>query len=342
MRTFYAKSRASGTCKECGTQINKGDSAWWSQKSGWQCTNCNGSTDQPKQEPEQPEPKQAESNEIPQPRITETGDRVEIEFDRMLDAAQSGKAFGTGNLSNVGTFDARLKSLENHKFFNRKSFDGLTRMIESGNRNLTATVERMREEISNDIAVPETTKRKVRRGRETGDEIEVDRYLDRIPEMWNRIEADKAPANRVVVTVNAAVASSETQDNLAYRAAAAIALADALTERGASVEVRLVFCAAGSTDAVREMVATVVVKTSDQPMSIADLATACCDIGAVRLAMVYGTMRHLKGESRSGLGIPISIPEDRQVGDFIIDRGISNRTLAVEWVKNAISQFQQN
>ena len=344
MRTFYNKSRATGTCKTCGATINKGTPAWWSQSAGWQCTECNGSGDQPTPKAEAPAKQEPpKSSGLPPVRMTESGGRVDIEFGRLLEAAESAAAFGKGNNTEPTFLDSSIKSNERKEFLSRRTVPGLIRMIKDGNPEMTQLVEQLREEISSDTVLPTEDRRRVRRGRDCGDEIEVDRFLNRIPEMWSRIEGDQVPARRIVITINGSVSYKQKQDELGYRAAAAIALADKLTELGASVEVRLMICTTNNpTSEVREYVASVVVKQSDQPMSIPDLATACCDIGAFRLAMVYGTTRHLRGTVRMGLGTPQAIPADRQIGDFIADRDITNRTQAVQWVQDSINKFSNS
>lgn len=341
MRKFYAKSRASGTCSKCRTTIEKGQPAWWSQGRGWRCTQCQpASEEQPQQSPApQAEPKRPSETFLA--RIDESEGRYQVEFDRMIDAVETAGSFGRGNLDNRDFFDKNLKAHERTGWLNRRTIESTKQFLREGKAELTELVERMRREIAGELAVPSSTKRRMRRGRESGDEIGVDRFLDRVPEMWDRIETERTPANRVVVTINAAVSASEKQDNLAYRAAAAIALADALTERGASVEVRLQFCASRPTDEVLDYVSTVVVKRSDQPMSIADLAAGCCDIGAVRLALVMGTSRLLRGTLKEELGSPIPIPADRRVGDYVVDRDVTSRWAAVRWVNEAIRNFEQ-
>jgi hypothetical protein len=223
-----------------------------------------------------------------------------------------------------------------------RTTEGLRTVLEQGREDLTAMVEKMRERISSELPIPLANKRRVRRGRESGDEIDADRFLSRIPEMWNRIESDEVPANRVVVKVNAAVSGSQKERHMAYRAAAALALADALTERGASVEVQLIWCSRDKTDEAEQTISKVVVKRSDQPMSVADLAAACCDVGVVRMGLVIGTARMLPGRLHSGLGFPMEMPEDLRAEGFTVDRQIESERDAIEWVKTAVERFTES
>jgi hypothetical protein len=345
MRTYFEKSRTAGVCKQCGTGIAKGTPAWWSQNQGWQCTGCSGSGAS-----EQREPRTAKPRTSSQPKPAglkgtvdqRPGNRFEVEFERMVDALDTATALGAGPGKSVAELDSRVRKHQRTEWLGFRTTEGLRTVLEQGREDLTAMVEKMRERISNELPIPTANKRQVRRGRESGDEIDADRFLSRIPEMWNRIECDEVPANRVVVKVNAAVSGSQKERHMAYRAAAALALADALTERGASVEVQLIWCSRDKTDEAEQTVSKVVVKRSDQPMSVADLAAACCDVGVVRMGLVIGTARMLPGRLHSGLGFPMEMPDDLRAEGFTVDRNIESERDAIEWVKATVQRFTEN
>jgi hypothetical protein len=345
MRTYFEKSRTAGVCRQCGTAIAKGTPAWWSQNQGWQCTGCSGSGAS-----EQREPRTAKPRTSSQPKPAglkgivdqRPGNRFEVEFERMVDALDTATALGQGPGKSVADLDSRVRKHQRTEWLGFRTTEGLRTVLEQGREDLTAMVEKMRERISSELPIPLANKRRVRRGRESGDEIDADRFLSRIPEMWNRIECDEVPANRVVVKVNAAVSGSQKERHMAYRAAAALALADALTERGASVEVQLIWCSRDKTDEAEQTVSKVVVKRSDQPMSVADLAAACCDVGVVRMGLVIGTARMLPGRLHSGLGFPMEMPEDLRTEGFTVDRQIESERDAIEWVKAAVERFTES
>jgi hypothetical protein len=260
----------------------------------------------------------------------------------MVDALDTATALGHGPGKSIAELDSRVRKHQRTEWLGFRTTEGLRTVLEQGREDLTEMVEKMRERISNELPIPTANKRRVRRGRESGDEIDADRFLSRIPEMWNRIESDEVPANRVVVKVNAAVSGSQKERHMAYRAAAALALADALTERGASVEVQLIWCSRDKTDEAEQTISKVVVKRSDQPMSVADLAAACCDVGVVRMGLVIGTARMLPGRLHSGLGFPMEMPEDLRAEGFTVDRQIESERDAIEWVKAAVERFTEN
>ena len=343
MRTYFEKSRAAGVCKTCSTGIAKGSPAWWSQGQGWRCTTCAEMEGMKQPKPEaKAEPKAKAVKQIPAaPELkgildNRGGGRFDMQFERMIDAVDTGAAMGLGNQWN--DIDERVRKHQGKDWLGYKTTEGIREVLQNGREDLTAMVEKMREQISNEIPVPTSNKRRVRRGRDSGDEIDADRFLSRIPEMWNRIESDQVPANRVVVKINAAVSGGQRESAMAYRAAAGLALADALTERGASVEVQLIWCSGGKTDLANVTVSKVVVKQSDQPMSITDLAAACCDVAVNRMGLVLGTARMLPGKLHSGLGFPIEMPEDIKDG-FTVDRNIESKQAAIEWVKAAVEKF---
>jgi hypothetical protein len=345
VRTYFEKSRTAGVCKQCGTGIAKGTPAWWSQNQGWQCTGCNGSGASEKREPRTAKAKPSSTHKPAGLKGTvdqRPGNRFEVEFERMVDALDTATALGQGPGKSIAELDSRVRKHQRTEWLGFRTTEGLRKVLEQGREDLTAMVEKMRERISSELPIPLANKRRVRRGRESGDEIDADRFLSRIPEMWNRIESDEVPANRVVVKVNAAVSGSQKERHMAYRAAAALALADALTERGASVEVQLIWCSRDKTDEAEQTVSKVVVKRSDQPMSVADLAAACCDVGVVRMGLVIGTARMLPGRLHSGLGFPMEMPEDLRTEGFTVDRQIESERDAIEWVKAAVERFTES
>lgn len=350
MIRYYPKSRASGKCGQCRETIHRGQPAWWGTNCGWRCTGCRPAPTSPEtpaasEPPATAKPPRPGKRRRPAPattpgvRVDQSGSSVQVEFASMTDAARVACSKGEGNLANVACLDKSLDRNDGTRFFNHRTIDGIHELIRNGSKSLADLVEQLRARIADEVPLPTENRRRIRRGRETGDEIDADRFLNRIPEMWSRIEADERPARRVVVTINGAVSYSETQDNLGYRAAAAIALADALTERGASVEVRLVIRATNPTSTVGDYTASIIVKPSDQPLSIRDLATTCCDISVIRLGMVYGTTRLLPGTVSDGLGSPARLPTTGNHGDFIADRDVNSRDRAIAWVHESLTRF---
>lgn len=329
---YYPKSRASGTCKQCGKAIQKGQPAWWSQSRGWRCTGCN-----PAEGAVEPKAEPVPASSLPPVRIT--GDReLQVEFNNLLDAATTATSMGQGHASNIEELDDQLRGHNGKRFFGYRSIEQVAEQIRTGNKEMTELVESLRSELSQEVARPAENRRRLRRGRENGDEIDQDRFLGRIPEMWSRIEREAQPARRAFVTINGSVHYGQNQDDLGYRAAAALVLADHLTQNGTSVEIRLKIRVGDPSSKVRRYTTTVVVKQSDQPMNIPELATACCDIGAVRLAMAFGTSRVLPGEIDSGLGSPLALPESEDA-DFVVDRSVTSRQAAVEWLKANVNKF---
>jgi hypothetical protein len=344
MRKFYAKSRAVGQCRTCRRDIPKGSPTWWAQGRGFVCTACKPAPS-PGDEAPQPNTGEPATGKLPPARLTETKPGVfNLEFDRLIDAAQSAVANNTGRCSNPAKVDERLQAVSGTTFLSCMTPEQLIDKLQHGDAEMVAMVDDFRQQISDDIAMPSQPRRKVRRGCEFGDEIQVERYLDKVPEMWNRMERQSAPTSRVVVLINGTVSCGQQQSELGYRAAAAIALADRLTEMGASVEIRIMHSVdGGPTKDCRRAVISATVKQSDQPMSIPDMATGCCLIGAYRLAMVYGAARHFPGEVTRGFGTAADLPKSHREGaDFIVERDVDDRHSALKWVEQAIAQYRND
>ena len=77
--------------------------------------------------------------------------------------------------------DGRQHGYWGGDFYNFYSKDRLLGELSNPSQGLVDAVQQMRDRLSEELALPTTPRRKIRRGQEYGDEVDVDRWLARDP-----------------------------------------------------------------------------------------------------------------------------------------------------------------
>ena len=203
--------------------------------------------------------------------------------------------------------------------------------------DLIQAVDRMRERIIGQLNLPTRQRRKLRRNLDWGDEMDVDRWAARDLSMWERVERAQEPKRTVTIGCNIAVNHHQAPEELLYRGAAALALADILTERGCNVQVILFEAGSGPTTAVETSVVKCVVKAADMPLDLGAIAFAMCEIAFNRCAVIMASARHWPGTLRSGFGRSRELPtQDRANVDYFIENNVRSETAAIEWLREHV------
>ncbi len=343
-------------CRRCGTEIPKGG-VGHRLKSHVYCLACGESPDRDKACPvRRPDRKRNPRNakKIVPPDPTKGGgpmpgekcaircaDRVwrygfasigEAVRDALDDYAQNEdtREFLRGKL------DGALSGRSNWaNYFTRARF---MRELAKPSRDLLAAVDAMRERLIGQVAAPSSPRRRIRRGQEFGDELDADRYLTRSPAPWDRNVRELQACRTVTIGCNLSINGSRKPEELLYRGAAALALADVLSDRGVNVGIVLFESRTNGTSQVKRAVGRHVVKDPMMPLDLSSVAFAMCEIAYFRTIMAIGGIRHFPGTKNTGLGSSAELPVgDREGLDYLIDADVLSEQAAAEWLTGCLA-----
>jgi len=209
--------------------------------------------------------------------------------------------------------------------------------LETPQQELLDAIERLKEQLLADVPMPTQRRRRIRRGCDWGDEIDPDRWLMRDPDCWERSDQQHVPSRQVTIGCNLSIHCGGKPENLLYRGAAALALADVLTERGVNVEVVAFQSRHRATTTTRRDVERVTIKRSDAPMDLGALAFAMCEIAWFRIVLAYGATRALPGGYKDGFGRPMHLPSRDRAGiDYLIEKDVMDEYAAKRWLTECI------
>jgi hypothetical protein len=243
------------------------------------------------------------------------------------------------SLHNAEDIRERIQNNTNSKWANHKTPDDLRTMLVSPDKKLLRAIDAMRSTLADDLALPTVPRRRVRHGREDGEEMDADRWLVREPNCWDRTVRESVPRRTVIIGINLSVHCQQKPAELLYRGAAACALADVLTLRGMNVGIVGFLVVNGMSSGCPELVSKVEIKAPDMPLDMAALSTAACEIGFFRMVMVYATARRAIGKLDGSLGGPSHLPEcDRAGLTYVIEQSVCSHDAAVDWLREAVSE----
>lgn len=351
-------------CRACGRAITKGETVYFAKHEGARCLGCGPSSaanpppsipaspgkpvrrnpsPTKKTQPE-PEPK-AKAPAVCPPAVRGADGVYRFGWESVAelvndafghDAAQSESA-AAHIRAFVGT---HIKNGRGDTWVNDQSPETLMKAVTTPDRKLLVAIDEMREALAGEIPLPTAPRRRVRHGREDGDELDPDRWLARLPNGWDRCEREPRPCGTVGIHINLSVNHKQKPAELLYRGAAACALADVLVAQGRNVEITGFMSAVNLSQCCKKLVTRVVLKSADMPLDLAAVATAACDIGFFRLAVVPATARHALGNLALGFGHPASLPvADLGGADFAIGLEVTSKAAAVNWLRTAVQKF---
>jgi len=238
--------------------------------------------------------------------------------------------------------DAKTGTGKGDAFTNGYDFERVEAAMADPPAHLVSAVDAMRAQLLDRLALPMTRRRRVRRGVDWGEDLDADRFLARDPNVWVRTEREPQVKRTAYIGCNLAVAWFQKPDELLWRGAATMALADALTRRGVNVGIVLFFSGISPANGIESVVVRFVAKDPQMPLDRAGLTLAACEIAWFRLVALWATAKTLPGRLRPGLGYVRPLPKkDRQALDAVIDSDVNTREAAERWVREALNQFQQ-
>ena len=188
-------------------------------------------------------------------------------------------------------------------------------------------------------------RRRQRRYAETGDEIDADRYLSHNPAFWQRIERVPVEKPVVKIGVNLAADWSRKPEDLLWRGAAILALADRLSASGYSVQIDALLAVGNLSRRAKANDCLVVIrlKESDKPLDLNTLVFPVCEIAFMRCIVVHALARLKDGEITTYLGRPaFVIAPIRKNYDYIMENNLFGRADALAWLAIAGEKIKGN
>jgi hypothetical protein len=335
MKSRLITSFFNGKCRICGKDIPKGAQCWFAKHYGARCEACGPHTvdDQPlprkakggrkgkapRDAQEKPtgdgaRPRRAAQTIRPMDaawdfspakrRAVKSEDGIHrIEYGsirEIVEEALSDHAQTDGTRERLRALQERSLSGED-RWANHFTRARLLEQISSPPAALTEAIDAMRERLAGEVDLPTRPRRKIRRGQDWGETLDADRWLGRDPSPWERVERIQQERRLVQIGCNLSVHCKVKPAQLLYRGAAALALADFLTQQGCSVGVTLFKTAGDVTSEVRTGVVRCVVKRPDMPMDLSALAFSMCEIAFFRCALLVAAARRWPGRIHDGL-----------------------------------------
>lgn len=206
-------------------------------------------------------------------------------------------------------------------------------------RNEIAVV---REQIKDAIPVPATRRRKRRHNLDDGCELDPEAVLRRETNAWSAIEFKERAKSTVSIAINASVASSASGHALLARGATALALTDALTEMGKSVEVTLFTCSRGIVHNAENSYAQIeiVLKHAQTPSNEDTLIFAATHFGFMRYLILPAIMRAMPACVDIGMGFVMPLPKQKaRQFDIVIDTNVCDTRDAMHVVKQYVREY---
>lgn len=250
------------------------------------------------------------------------------------------------NLINAGRVDRSIAEIDrdfDRSWYNHHSIKSILQALQEAPKDLVEEVMRVKDDLDRDIPVPAQKRRQIRHKQEEGDELDPDSWRMGRTDGWSSVRRESTPKRVIRIGVNVAILGSGEQADVIHRGAAAVALADLLTEQGYSVELMAVSCSrnvANETDAI--FIMSVPVKHSDMPMDVGAVTFALSDIAFFRAIMLRARGRLLPERfTISGdWGNTTTLPaDDRAQYDYFIDSDVKSRQKAIDTVRAAFEQI---
>jgi hypothetical protein len=350
-----------GQCRVCGKALPKGDECYFAKHYGMRCMSCGPHTSEDERLPSKSKARhRADPAPVPEPPVEEPprsqpsgldastrtavrdengihrveyGAVREIVADALNDYAQTPENREALQLLHARAFSGR------DRWANYYTREKLLAQVFNPPPELLEAVEKMREHLVGQLELPTRPRRRLRRGLDWGDELDADRVLHRDPTPWERIERSPEVRRTVTIGCNVSVDHTIKPEQLLYRGAAALALADLLTQSGCNVGITLFICSRSPTDAVEQGVVRCVLKSPDMPLDLSALAFSLCEIAFYRCVIVCAAARRWPGKLRTGLGYPNTLPAcDCKNIDYLVDADVLGEEAAVAWLRRHMGE----
>lgn len=263
----------------------------------------------------------------------------EAEFDSVAHAVHTAGAFGMANdPRSVPVTDSAARRRD--QWTNNVGAAEVRRYLEQPKEDLVRAVDRMRERLSGLTDSPTRERRKLRRNREDGIELDPLAVEQRRLDCWTEVDHVRVPRHYVRVAINVTMVWNMTADMLLWRGAAACAIADLLSQSGHSVELVGFVAVDSLTEQCRSLLLRVPIKPADAPLDLATVALSLCEIGFFRVVLMPCLGRVTPGAVQPGFGSVRGLtPEEREGFDVVLDAGVLDADSAERAVRTAVAKF---
>ena len=149
-------------------------------------------------------------------------------------------------------------------------------------------------------------------------------------------------ARRCVSRVNLSVHWYAKPQELLYRGAAAVALADHYTRQGCSVGITAFDCGQRLTRWMGTHVLEVALKRPSEPLDLPMLALALAELAFFRLVVISALIRLAPHQVRNGLSQVGTLPDGWRAGfDAVLDSDVRSKDDAVRFIRRFAEQEVQ-
>jgi hypothetical protein len=277
------------------------------------------------------------------PTIATVGHRhYAVEFDSIGHAIKLARSTGVARYAgSARVVDSVIKKQQGKVWVNYATFAKIDEWMVKPQPGLVAAVEDMKRRIEDVVQAPVRERRKLRRNREDGDELDPQAVLERRADGWTEVQHTAVPKHTVTIGVNLTVSSFCKPHHLLYRGSAAAALADLLTQSGHSVEVFGFVAVRHPGGGVDDLFMKVPLKRADMPMDLTSLAVGAAEIGFFRMIMMPNIGRVIPGHVDWGFGSPRSMRREELTDvDVCMDANLFDEESAVQAVKTAMAKIE--
>ena len=364
IKSKLIQARFAGRCRGCGTTVTTADQVWFAKHYGVRCQACGPHPDDAERLPSKSKGKARRSpsttnakksrRKAALPDPTKGGgampgencaaacadDVWRYEFNSVSDAVRDALDDYAQNAGTQEFLRERLKHALSGKdsWANRFTESKLLRELSSPSAHLLEAVDRMRERLIGEVDTPSMPRRRVRRGQEFGEELDSDRYLAHSLSPWDRNVRDHQSRRTVTIGCNLSINAGAKPEQLLYRGAAALALADLLTSRGVNVGIVLFDSRKDPTRSIGRSVIRHNVKDPLMPLDLSAVAFSMCEIAFFRVVCALGGMRHMPGVMNESLGYAASLPGPDAAGlDYLIESDVLSEEAATQWLTSCMA-----
>lgn len=267
---------------------------------------------------------------------------VEIEFDSLTAAIQA--AFDPSvSRSPEGARLASDRTKRANSGQDSQYYDGATEStckewLNHARKHVVDAVDSIRQEIERSFEMPTRKRRRLARHLEDGAELDPQAWLERKSDGWSDMVREQRDAKTVTVAVNVTVNSNRTPEQLLWRGAAAAAIVDILESRGTATNLIVYTCTDNPSDADYKVEMRTTVKSSDQPLDISAVATACAEIGFFRLVMINNQCHATTYGARASCGRATILSQaEKSKYAYVIDGDVFDRASAVESARRVLN-----